>query len=344
MTGADTLLAAAQVHTLGPAGGMQITVMDQGATWLACRVPLADGSTREVLLGHATPGDWATQPGYLGAVVGRYANRIAQARFTIDGREHRLLPNEGPHQLHGGPEGFSRRRWRLQEHGPLHLRLALHSPAGDQGYPGALDAAVEYRLHPEALAVTVTFEAEVSEACPVNLTSHAYFNLDAEPGPVLGHRLRVAAAHLLPVRTDLIPTGEPAPVAGTPFDLRVSRRIGEVLGQGEQQRLAGGYDHCYVLDADASRAEVPAVLLESADGKLAMQLYTTYPGLQVYSGNQLEQAAGRDGRRFVRHAGIALEPQFFPDAPNHPLWREMGCVLQPGERLRRWMRLCFNPR
>lgn len=327
---------------LGAAPGLQIEVCDIGARWMSCRVPLADGTLRETLLGHADAAAHLHEPGYLGAVVGRYANRIANATFTLDGRQHRLLANEGAHQLHGGPEGYDRRRWTLVSQGPLHLRLQLHSPAGDQGYPGALQVEVEYRLHAGEPALTVAFHAEVEAACPVNLASHAYFNLDGDAGSVLQHRLRVAAAHFLPVAPGLIPTGERAPVAGTPFDLRAGPLVGAGLGQGEQQALTRGYDHCYALDEAAASGQAPAAELLAGDGRLRMALHTNYPGLQVYSGNFLHAARGRDGRPFADHAGVALEPQFFPNAPNVPAWAGQGCIVRPGVPLARWMRVRFE--
>lgn len=333
-----------EVFTLGPAGGLQIAVSSFGARWLSCLVPLPDGSRREAILGHATPADHAREPGFFGAVVGRYANRIGSAAFTLDGQVHRLVVNEGVNQLHGGPDGFDRREWTVIDHGPLHLRLALHSPQGDQGYPGDADVEVEYRVDPAAAAVTLQFSARTTAPCPVSLTSHPYFNLDGGTAPVLGHRLRVAAGQMLPVRSDMIPTGEIWPVDGTPFDLRQARRIGDGLGQGEQQRLGSGYDHCFVLDAAAARGTQAAAELTSTDERLAMRLFTDYPGLQVCSGNFVHQSRGRDGLPFQRHAGIALEPQFFPDAPNHPVWREQGCIVRPGQPLRRWMRLEFTAR
>ena len=330
--------------TLGEPGGLQIQASNFGARWLSCLVPLPGGSRREVVLGHATLADHAHEPGFFGAVVGRYANRIGGSAFVLDGQKHRLIANEGANQLHGGPDGFDRRLWTVIEHGPLHLRLALHSPDGDQGYPGALDAEVGYRVDPSHRAVTLHFSARASAPCPVNLTSHPSFNLDGNTAPVLDHRLQVAAGYVLPVRPDMIPTGELAPVDGTPFDLRQARRIGDGLGQGEQQRLGSGYDHCLVLDEAAARGETAAATLTSSDQRLAMQLHTNYPGLQVCSGNFVHQSRGRDGRLFERHAGIALEPQFFPDAPNHPVWRDQGCVIRPSQPLSRWMRLAFETR
>jgi aldose 1-epimerase len=342
MAGAAAPPPGWRVWRLGRAEGLQIEVCELGARWMSCRVPLADGTLRETLLGHADAAAHATEPGYLGAVVGRYANRLAGAAYTLDGQHHRLQPNEGPHQLHGGPEGFDRRRWQPVSAGPLHLCLQLHSPAGDQGHPGALRAEVRYSLDPEATTVTVQFSAEVDAPCAASLASHAYFNLDGDAASVLQHRLQVAASHVLPVDATLIPTGALAPVDGTPFDLRTPRRLGEGLGQGEQQVLAHGYDHCFALDEAAARGEVPAATLLSTDARLRLQLHTNYPGLQVYSGNFLHASRGRDGRPLARHAGVALEPQFFPNAPNVPAWAGQGCILRPGAPLSRWMRVAFE--
>jgi aldose 1-epimerase len=303
---------------------------------------MADGSRREVLLGHATPADHAREPGFFGAVVGRYANRIGGAAFTLDGQAHRLQANEGANQLHGGPDGFDRRVWSVREHGPLRLRLALHSPDGDQGFPGTVHAEVTYAVNADDASLTLQFNATSTAPCPVSLTSHPYFNLDGSTAPVFDHRLRVDAAQMLPVRPDMIPTGEVAAVDGTPFDLRDAKRLGDGLGHGEQQRIGSGYDHCFVLTAEAARGEAPAAELTASDERLAMQLFTNYPGLQVCSGNFVHHARGRDGQPFARHAGIALEPQFFPDAPNNPAWAGQGCILRPGQPMQRWMRVGFR--
>jgi aldose 1-epimerase len=338
-----TQASAFGIHTLGSSDGLQIEVGELGARWMSCRVPLSDGSRREVLLGHASASAHAHEQGYLGAVVGRYANRIAKASFCDHtSRQHHLIPNEGANQLHGGPEGFDRRPWDVVSSDPFHLRLHLHSPDGDQGYPGALDAEVEYRVDAARCAVTLHFSASVQAPCPVSLASHAYFNLDGDAGTIRQHRLQVAASHYLPVRVDMIPTGELASVAGTPFDLRQARPVSAGLVCAEQLALTRGYDHCMVLDPQAARGLAPAAELLSSDGRLQMQLSTNYPGLQVYSGNHLAGSNGRDGRPFAPHAGLALEPQFFPDAPNRKAWRDQGCYLQPGQRLERWMSVVFS--
>ena len=321
---------APRVFTLDDGQGTSIAVSDLGATWLSCRVPLADGAQREVLLGRPSPAEHVSQGGYVGAVVGRYANRIAGARFTLDGVEHLLAANEGNNQLHGGPGGFHCRTWQLLEQGERHLLLALHSPDGDQGFPGNLQAKVRYTIEGPG-RIALAFEAEVDRPCPVNVTSHAYFNLDGDndPAHTIGtHRIAIAASHWLPVDEALIPTGEIAPVAGTPMDLRTPRAIGD-------QR----FDHCYVLDAGASAA----ASVESGDGRLRMQLVTDAPGLQFYGGHFLPGSTDRQGRPYASGAGFAMEPQHWPDSPNRPEWPDHGAVLVPPAVLRRHLRLHFEP-
>ncbi len=335
------LAAPPRVFTLTDGQGLWLALMDIGATWLSCRVPMAQEPPREVLLGHAEPADHLREPGYLGAIVGRYANRIAQARFVLGGRTHQLLANEGPHLLHGGPDGFNRRRWQVLHSDEQHVRFALDSPAGDQGFPGALHAEVEYRVEATGL-VSITLDTQVDAACPVNLTSHAYFNLDAQHHDARAHRIRIDGDHFLSIGRNLIPTGTLVPVQGTAFDLRDARTIGQSLHDDPQQRLAGGYDHCYVLRAACADAAAPAAAAWSCDGRLGMTLSTSYPGLQFYSGNQLAQTLGRDGRAYAAHAGFALEPQYFPDSPNRPGWPQPDCVQWPGQVRRHVIRLHFH--
>jgi aldose 1-epimerase len=318
------------VFTLDDGEGTRLQVSDLGATWLSCQVPLGDGALREVLLGCGTPAQHAQQPGYLGAVVGRYANRIAGARFALDGRVVQLAPNEDANQLHGGPDGFDKRRWTVEHHDRRSLRLGLQSADGDQGFPGALQAWVTYTLEAPG-SIALQFEATVDAPCPVNLTSHAYFNLDGPQAgahrPIAEHRITLRASHYLPVNKQLIPLGGPAPVAGTPFDLRVPRAIGT-------QR----FDHCFVLDG----GDAPAATVWSGDGHLRMQLHTDYPGLQFYGGHFLAQTRGAQGHPYAAGAGFALEPQYWPDSPNHPEWPDHGVILRPGERLQRQLRLRFE--
>lgn len=323
-----------RVFTLDDGAGTRLAVMDWGATWLSCRVPAGDGQPREVLLGHAAPADYRIEPGYLGGLIGRYANRIANARFRLDGRELQLLANEGPNQLHGGPLGFDKQRWTAIDAGTTHATLRLVSPDGDQGFPGEVTATVTYRIEAPG-RVEILFDAVTTAPCPVCLTSHAYFNLDGEQRRAAhtcgAHRVAIQASHYLPVDAALIPTGVLAPVAGSAFDLRHDAPLGTRV-----------FDHCFVLDAQAAEGRLPAARIRSGDGLLALSIATDYPGLQLYTGEHLALTRDRRGQPYAPRAGFALEPQFLPDSPNHPEWPQASCVLQPGQRLQRQMRMQFE--
>ena len=318
---------AATVFTLDDGQGTSMAVGDIGAAWLSCWVPMGAGETREVLLAPPTPKAAATEPGYLGVIVGRYANRIAGARFALGGRTVQLVPNEGVNQLHGGPDGFDKRRWTLLHHGARELKLALESPDGDQGYPGHLQACVTYAIDGPG-RIRLCFEATVDAPCPVNLTSHAYFNLDGVHRSIGDHRFAIRASHVLPVDVGLIPTGEWAAVVGTAFELDGRSPLGERR-----------FDHCFILAEGAG----PQAEVCSGDGRLRMSLTTSYPALQFYTGQHLAISRGRDGRPYAAGAGFALEPQYLPDAPNHPEWpASCSGMLQPGDRLDATLHLEFT--
>lgn len=313
--------------------GLALTLTDLGATWLSCRVPMPDGSRREVLLGCPTPQVQAQQTAYLGATIGRYANRIGNARIALGERNWALEPQPGSaHQLHGGPGGFHGRQWQVGQADALQASFSLVSPDGDQGYPGRMEARVTYRIA-GPLAVEIAFEARVEGApSPVCLTNHGYFNLDAKHGDARGHRLRIAAQHYLPVDQELIPLGALAGVQGSGFDFRTAKTIErDWLRDDPQQRNGGGYDHAFLLDADCTGAASPAAVLQAADDSLCMRLYTTLPALQFYAGQYLTGVPDRDGQPYGACAGVALEPQYLPDSPNHPEWPQPSCWLQPGE-------------
>jgi aldose 1-epimerase len=306
---------------LRDASGLALDLMDWGATWLSCRVPVpGEAAPREVLLGGPSPVAHRANTAYLGATVGRYANRIAGSCIEREGQVWPLTPQPGSaHQLHGGPDGFSQRRWAVLEHGPDHVCFALVSPDGDQG------------------VIEQHFEARCSAATPVGLTNHAYFNLDGDASDIRRHQLRVPASRYLPVDEALIPLGPLAPVAGTPFDFRLLRPI--AAGDAPD---AGAYDHAFLLDGaaeparpegDSARAlalQTAAELLAS-DGRLRLTIETSMAALQVYTGAYLGSQTGRDGRPMNAHAGVALEPQCLPDSPHHPEWPQPGCWLRPGQ-------------
>lgn len=311
--------------------GLRIAVTNAGAAWMSCLVPV-NGSEREVLLGYQTPADYLTQPGYLGAVVGRYANRIAGASFDLDGQHHALHANEGEHQLHGGPAGFHRKLWSVVSHTGDRLELALTSPDGDQGFPGELSVRAVYRVE-APLTVRVSFEATTTAPTLCNLSSHAYFNLDGDAQDIRAHRLQIPAEAYLPVRSDLIPTGEQASVAGTAFDFRAPRAIGDAL-QSLQGATPACHDHCWLAGS---------ATLQSSDGALALELRSAQPGLQFYAGEFLPRTPDRSGRPYPQHAGLALEPQALPDSPHHPEWPQKNAVLRPGEVYRHEITYRFLP-
>jgi len=332
-----------RVFQVGDDRNLKIHVTDVGATWTSCRVAMQDGNVREAVLGHPSSAHYLSEPGYFGALIGRYANRIADGRFLLDGREFLLVRNEGRHHLHGGSKGFHSRRWDLVSLTDDEVTLRHISPDGDQGYPGELEVEVRYKVLAER-ALRIEFLARCDKPCPVNLTSHPYFNLDGDARSALDHYLWIAAHRYLPVNDEMIPEGNLEDVAETPFDFRVPRRIRERLHQGVQQALAGGYDHCFVLDHDraAGPGDGCAARLWSSDRRLALHLYTDYPGLQVYSGNHLPKSVGRDGRSCAAHSGIALEAQYLPDSPNHPAWSQPSCVLRPGQRMQHFIEFRFE--
>ena len=328
-------------------GGLRLTLTDLGATWMSCQVPLADGTWREVLLGFERPEHYLAQPGYLGATVGRYANRIAQARYMHAGEPVHLVANEAGNQLHGGPRGFDRRRWQVDAHGPHDVQFSLHSDDGDQGFPGEVQVLARYRLG-EDLSVTLEYEATTTRTTPLALTNHAYFNLDAAHTDCRGHTLRLRAERYVPVDTALIPTGTLDAVAGTDFDFRQPRRVGDAFMASDQQRVARGYDHSFLLDAACRDGSLPAAELLSADGRLAARLYTDRPAVQFYSGQWLAttQRRGGDGDGgYGPCSGLALEPGVPPDSPNHPEWAPWSdCLAEPGTTWRAWMRWEFERR
>ena len=328
--------------SLGSESGIRLTLMEWGATWLSCGVPVA-GATREVLLGCGRLEDYFTQKAFLGATVGRYANRIAGAEFSQNDRVIRLTPNEGGNQLHGGPQGFWNRRWQIAERSGEQVAMRLISPDGDQGFPGTLIVLLRIRVH-GAEAVSLDYEATVDAPCPVNLTNHAYFNLDGMASDIREHRLRIDAGRYLPVGEALIPTGELAPVAGSGFDFRREKPIGGDFLCDAQQAIARGYDHAFLLDPDCRHLKRPAARLVSGDGELSMDVFTTLPALQFYSGNYLDGVPARDGRSYHAYQGLALETQFLPDSPHHPEWPQPSCWLQPGETYRHRTVLFFQPR
>lgn len=316
-----------RITTLRNRKGMVATFMDWGATWLSARVPMGDGHVREALLGCATPSDYLHQSAYLGATVGRYANRIAGAQLQRDGQTINLIANQGTHQLHGGPQGFHNRRWQIVCQSDSEVEYRLDSADGDQGFPGALAVSLRYHLD-DNNTLSISYDATVDKACPVNLTNHAYFNLDAIHGDARQHRLQLNADHYLPVNSEGIPDAPLKAVEGTGFDFRQAKPIAQDFLQDKDQQVVKGYDHAFLLN---HRADLPAATLWSADGKLQLDVFTSAPALQLYSGNYLDGTPAREQGVYTAFQGIALESEFLPDSPHHPEWPQPDCWLQPGE-------------
>jgi aldose 1-epimerase len=301
------------------AGDVQAHVLSYGAILRDLRVRV-NGDWRGVVLGFDTLAAYLAQGAYIGAIAGRYANRIAGGRFTLDGKLHELTLNErGRTHLHGGNTGFDRRNWRIVGCEPRSVRLALHSPAGEEGYPGTIDVTCTYRLA-EPVGLIIELAATTDAPTIINLTGHSYFNLDGS-ADIRDHRLMMAAQEYLPVEGDLIPEGGAAPVAGTDYDFRVSRPI---------RRENVVYDNNFIVAWQRSATPRRMARLASPKGDLAMELHSTEPGLQFYDGAYLDvSAVATGGKAYGGYGGLCLEPQCFPDTPNRPEFP--SCVLRPGD-------------
>jgi aldose 1-epimerase len=319
--------------TLRGAGGVEVRVLSYGAILQSVLAPDLQGRLADVVLGFDDIAGYERDTQYIGAVVGRYANRIAGGSFVLDGRKYTLATNDGPNHLHGGEHGFGKVLWDaspFRTGSTVGVVLRYLSPDGEEGYPGNLEVQVTYALSADN-ALSVEYRAATDRVTPLNLTQHSYFNLAGHgAGTILDHELSLQASRYTPVDETSIPTGELAPVAGTPFDFRAPERIGARINHDDEQlRITGGYDHNFVLDrADGSPAPA-ARALEPGSGRV-LEVLTTEPGLQFYSGNSLkEETLGKDGRMYGPRAAFCLETQHFPDSPNRPEFP--STIVWPGE-------------
>lgn len=330
---------AVQVHRLVNANGIEMTVIGYGGIIQTLRVPDREGRLEDIVLGFDSLESYLGEHPYFGAIVGRYGNRIANGEFTLDGQRYVLAKNNGPNHLHGGLEGFDNALWDVapfQDARGNGLVLTYTSPAGEEGYPGTLSATVTYTLT-DADELIIDYLATTDAPTPVNLTQHSYFNLAGEgTGDILGHIVTIDADRYTPVDSTLIPTGEIAAVEGTPFDFRSPLPIGERIEQpgDDQLRYGGGYDHNFVLNGQRG-GDTPtfaARVVEPRSGRV-MEVLTTEPGMQFYSGNFLDGTlTGKRGAAYAHRHGFAMETQHFPDSPNQPGFP--STILRPGEEYR----------
>ncbi len=327
----------ATLYTLKNNSGLVARITDYGGILVSLDAPDRAGRSANVVLGFDSLDAYLEGHPYFGAIVGRFCNRIAKGKFTLDGVGYTLATNNGPNHLHGGIKGFDKVLWSAEpiasDDGPA-LRLRYRSPDGEEGYPGNLDVEVVYTLTDDN-ELRIDYAATTDRATPVNLTHHSYFNLQGEgSGQVLDHELTVNASRYLPVDSTLIPTGAIRPVAGTPLDFTSPRAIGERIDQITGDEFAGGYDHCFVLDRAGDGPQLAARVREPDSGRL-LEIWTTEPGLQFYTGNFLPgglERPGPSGRLYDKHHGFCLEAQHFPDAVNKSQFP--STILEPGKTYR----------
>ena len=310
-----------RLFTLSNESGVKVDVTNYGATVTSIVVPDREGNMSDVALGYGSVEQYmnAVVRPYFGSIVGRYGNRIAEGRFTIDGKEYQLAINDGPNHLHGGHIGFDKVVWDAKIDDQGGVVFSYLSKDGDQGYPGNLNVSVRYALTEEN-ELLIEYRAETDKATHVNLTNHTYFNLAGEGnGTILDHELRILGEQFTPVDSGLIPTGELKSVKGTPFDFTKAKRIGKDIDKNNQQlKYGGGFDHNWVLSEELNEEglRLAATLYEPDSGRF-MEVFTEEPGIQFYSGNFLDgRLTGKSGREYVQRSGLCLETQHYPNSPN----------------------------
>jgi len=313
-------------YTLTNGNGMQLSIINYGGTITKLTAPDKNGKMGDVVLGYDSLSGY-TQKGnpFFGALIGRYGNRIGNAQFTLDGKTYNLDKNDGQNSLHGGAKGYDKVVWTAEKQGDNALKLTYHSKDGEEGYPGNLDVTVVYTLEADN-AVKIDYSATTNKATPVNLTNHAYYNLSAgADSTILNEEIQINADKYTPVDAGLIPTGQIADVKGTPFDFTSSKQIGKDIAQ-----VKGGYDHNWVLNRTGNGLEKVVTLYDPTSGRV-MEVLTTEPGIQFYTGNFLDGTLTntKGGAKYVQHAALCLETQHFPDSPNKPNFP--NTILKPGE-------------
>jgi aldose 1-epimerase len=323
---------AVEIYTLRNRHGMEAHIATYGGTITSLTAPDRNGKYADVVLGYDSLAGYLKGTAYFGALIGRYGNRIAHGQFMLDGVTYKLVTNDGPNTLHGGAVGFDKVVWTVtaagvKPQGPQ-LALSYTSRDGEQGFPGNLKVNAVYTLADDD-TLRLDFTAVTDKDTPVNLTQHSYFNLRGH-GDILSHTLQIPAGRFTPVDSTLIPTGQLQPVAGTPFDFRQPTAIGARIEAADEQLKNGkGYDHNWVLDKRPGVLGVVATVHDPETGRV-LQISSTEPGVQFYSGNFLDgKSVGKGGWAYEKHAGLALEPQHFPDSPNHSNFPSV--ILKPGQ-------------
>ena len=318
--------------------GMSAAITNFGATLVSLKVPDRDGKIGDVVLGYDNPADYETGKAYFGGTIGRYGNRIAHGKFTLDGVSYSVPTNDGENSLHGGVRGFNKRVWTAKEVSSSageSLELTYLSKDGEEGYPGNLKVKVVYTVLADQNALKIEYTATTDKATVTNLTNHSYFNLAGQGnGDILQHQLTLFASQFTPVDATLIPTGKLEGVRGTPFDFLQATAIGARINQDDQQLKFGkGYDHNWVLDKSSEGALSLAARAYDAQSGRILEVSTTEPGVQFYSGNFLDGSVhGKDGKVYGYRSAFCLETQHFPDSPNHANFP--STVLKPGQTLR----------
>lgn len=334
----------AQIYTLVNQQGLVAKITDYGAKLVSLEAPDRNGKPADVILGYETLDQYLKGDQYFGATVGRYANRIAKGKFTLEGKEYQLALNNGVNHLHGGPKGYQSVIWRseiIDQEGYPALKFTYHSPDGDEGYPGNLDIEVIYTWKTDN-CLNIDYKATTDQTTIVNLTHHSLFNLKgAGNGDILGHVLTINANEFTPVDSTLITTGEIRTVTNTPMDFTTPHPVGERIESDYEQIIKGkGYDHNWVLNKNANELTVAAELYEPESGRV-MKVLTTEPGIQFYSGNFLDGSQiGKGNLPYNFRYGLALETQHYPDSPNHPEFPSV--VLKKGEVYKQTTAYCFS--
>ena len=322
-----------EIYKLTNAHGVEARFITYGATLVSLTAPDRSGKLANIVLGFDSLEKYvAAGVPYYGATVGRYANRIAKARFALDGKTYQLAANDGPNTLHGGKRGFDKRIWQAAEIPAAQgggVRMTLVSADGDEGYPGEVTAQVVYKLDDHD-NLEIDYHVTTTAPTPVNLANHAYFNLTGDPAnTVLDHVVTINADRFTPVDATLIPTGELRPVAGTPFDFRTPHAVGARIGADDEQlRLGRGYDHNWVLNTAGAGMTLAATVTEPRSGR-SLEVRTTQPGVQFYTGNFMDGKPSGVGSVYAYRTGLCFETQHFPDSPNHPAFP--STILRPGQ-------------